>query len=301
MESKVTVVIPTVGNFKMLKRALDSVLLQTYKNIEIIVVIDGKNKKTKDQIEGLKLNDIKVIETIKKVGGGAARNIGISNASGEWIALLDDDDEWLNQKIEIQIGNALEYSTDENYFSFTSLKTVGNGDSKILPRKKWKNKYNIDEYLFVPYFGRMGGYIQTSTIFASKKFFLKNKFDESLPKHQDWDWIINTGKNKNQKIQHINTPLTLYHQENINSVGKVNRWKFSKMWIESKTNLVSKKTIDFFFMIMVIPGIINDIEISKDDKYKEINTLLCNISLKNKVSLKYIFVLFEYMLLKVKR
>lgn len=103
----VSVIITTYNrDFSILKKAIISVLNQTYTNIELIVVDDNNN----DRREELKIetqinefNCIKYIKHIKNKGLSAARNTGIENALGEYIAFLDDDDEWSKKKIELQV------------------------------------------------------------------------------------------------------------------------------------------------------------------------------------------------------
>jgi len=106
MNSIVSVIIPTYGRPDFLQRAIESVLNQTYQHVEIIVV-DDNGKGTKHQIETEEIisrySNVKyIIHDINK-NGSAARNTGIDNANGKYICFLDDDDEFLPQKIEKQI------------------------------------------------------------------------------------------------------------------------------------------------------------------------------------------------------
>ena len=92
----------------ILKRAIMSAIGQTYKNIEIIIVNDCPeqkelSKEIKKMISTIHDNRIKYIELDKNQGACIARNIGIKNSNGYYIALLDDDDEWVKEKIELQI------------------------------------------------------------------------------------------------------------------------------------------------------------------------------------------------------
>jgi len=105
----VSVIIPTFQRSEYLIRAIDSVLNQTYQNMEIIVVDDndGDNEYRKSTSENLNeyisKEQIIYLKHDKNKGLPAARNTGIKQAKGEFIAFLDDDDEWLPQKIEKQI------------------------------------------------------------------------------------------------------------------------------------------------------------------------------------------------------
>lgn len=128
---KVSVVIPTYKRPKYLKRALDSVLRQTYKNIEIIVV-DDNNSDDEYRIETekfmKKFNDsrIKYIKHERNKNGSAARNTGIKNSSGKYITFLDDDDEFADQRIE-KLVQCME-NLDESWVAcYTLIKRFVNG------------------------------------------------------------------------------------------------------------------------------------------------------------------------------
>ena len=90
----VSTVIPTYRRPDLVKRAVQSVLAQTYKAIEVVVVIDGVDDGTRAVIDNLNDPRTRVIETGINRGPAEARNIGVLAAAGSYIALLDDDDEW---------------------------------------------------------------------------------------------------------------------------------------------------------------------------------------------------------------
>ena len=109
MQPLISVVISTYKREKELIRAIDSVLAQSYKNIEIIVVDDnGKNNEFQIKTEKIMRNysqhrNIKYIPNEKNLGGALARNVGIENCNGEYIAFLDDDDQYYENKLKKQI------------------------------------------------------------------------------------------------------------------------------------------------------------------------------------------------------
>jgi glycosyltransferase involved in cell wall biosynthesis len=97
----VSVIIPTYNRADLCKRAVESVLFQTYPQLEIIVVDDGSIDNTKGVLEGM---DSRVHYLYQKNQGvSAARNYGLDRANGDFIALLDSDDEWLPWKLECQL------------------------------------------------------------------------------------------------------------------------------------------------------------------------------------------------------
>ena len=155
-QPKVSVIIPSYNRFKYLKNALDSVLNQTYKNYEIIVVNDGSDEK--EYYENNFETPIKIIHLDRNEtpnwGGSRQpnRNIAANIAEGKYLAFLDDDDIWLPEKLNIQVNfmeNSLnKFSGTEGYFGFgefdKNLKyDLYNSEHffKILKKKYKKTKY----------------------------------------------------------------------------------------------------------------------------------------------------------------
>ena len=103
-EPLISVVIPTYRRSDLVRRAVQSVLRQTYTSFEIIVVIDGMDDGTRDCLDQLGDSRIRVLETGRNQGPAEARNYGVRHATGDYVALLDDDDEWTKQKLERQLS-----------------------------------------------------------------------------------------------------------------------------------------------------------------------------------------------------
>lgn len=107
MKLKVSVVIPMYNAEDTIKSCIDSVFNQTFKDdIEIIIVNDGSTDNSEDVVKSLVdgSENKRTIKVISQINGGVskARNVGINNATGDFIALLDSDDEWLPMKLERQ-------------------------------------------------------------------------------------------------------------------------------------------------------------------------------------------------------
>ena len=102
----VTVVIPTRNRPELAAKAVESALRQTYPSLEVIVVMDGPDPETLNRLNRLHEPRLQVIALPSSVGGAEARNIGVRSARGDWIAFLDDDDEWLPEKIARQMRGA---------------------------------------------------------------------------------------------------------------------------------------------------------------------------------------------------
>jgi glycosyltransferase involved in cell wall biosynthesis len=108
----VSAIIPTRNRPELVRRAVRGVLGQTCEHMEAIVVVDGHDPATMAVLEELHDPRVRVISLEESVGGGEARNIGVAAAAGQWIALLDDDDEWLPEKVSAQLLLAAQQPDD---------------------------------------------------------------------------------------------------------------------------------------------------------------------------------------------
>src|SRR5215510_14681170 len=101
---KVCVITPTHNRAEFLRSAITSVLNQTFQDFEIVIIDDASRDHTQEVIANFSDARIKVIRNQISKGAAGARNIGLINTSCEYIAFLDDDDEWLPEKLKIQIS-----------------------------------------------------------------------------------------------------------------------------------------------------------------------------------------------------
>ena len=195
---KISVVIPTFNRIRLVARAIDSVLKQSLNPYEIIVVDDGSDDGTSEMIQN-KYKSIKLIQQ-QNDGVSAARNKGIEHAKGDWIALLDSDDEWTEKKLENQVDRLIK--APEYDFCHTNEIWIRNG-VRVNQRKKHE-KY--------------GGYIfdkclDICRISPSSVLFRKNIldhvgwFDDQLPVCEDYDlWLRITAE---YRILFIDDPLII--------------------------------------------------------------------------------------------
>ena len=173
----VSVIIPTHNRAELLARAIRSVQCQTYPHLEIIVVDDMSKDTTREVVEGFGDPRIRYIRLDTNRGGAAARNTGIRMACGEYIAFLDDDDEWEPGKTEAQVA-AL-----EKYDAVLSMSTIGN--ERNVRRLAAKGTCDLQD--LVEGMPPVGG---TSALMARANLIKELQFDESLPRCQDWDLLI---------------------------------------------------------------------------------------------------------------
>lgn len=177
---EITVVIPTYNRYELLKRALKSVLEQLYQAKEIIIVDDGSSDNT-SQIQ----KDFPTIKYVYQANKGvsSARNTGVKNATCEWIAFLDSDDEFVQDKLKKQVEfhkKNLEY-----LISYTDEIWIKNNQEIIIPKKFQKTGTDLFEK------NLSFCNIAPSSVLVHKTVFDKvGFFDEALDVCEDYDmWL----------------------------------------------------------------------------------------------------------------
>ena len=120
---KISVIIPTYNRETLIVDSINSVLNQTYKNIEVIIVDDGSVDNTQQEIDKIKDNRIKYIKLEKNYGAPNARNIGIKNAVGQLISFQDSDDILYPNKLEKQFHNIINKKSN---LDFCKIKVIFN-------------------------------------------------------------------------------------------------------------------------------------------------------------------------------
>ncbi|WP_277640134.1 glycosyltransferase family 2 protein [Wolinella succinogenes] len=209
----ISVVIPMFNRSKTIKRCLDSVCSQTYSNLEVIVVDDCSTDNSTDVVENYSDNRVRLVKLEKNSGAQAARNNGILNANGEWIAFLDSDDTWEVQKLEKQLKEL-----EKNQWN---PMTVVHGNCFCLDEstsKKWiLNLPVVEGYSFERLLSAPSPMFPA--LLTSKKALLDiGLLDESVPSYQEWDTAIRLS----QKCQfiHLNEPLFTYHFHEGETISK---------------------------------------------------------------------------------
>ena len=176
----ISVIIPTFNREKTILRAIDSVLSQTYKDIELIIVDDGSTDNTKDIVESI--DDIRIKYIFQKNSGAAeARNTGIKNAQGKYIAFQDSDDYWYPDKVEKQLAYLEDNEAD---IVFCKLKRNNYGNNDICPNLR-EGQVDYENILTYPS-------VSTQTLFGKSQVFKDNLFDYKLPALEDYAFSICT-------------------------------------------------------------------------------------------------------------
>jgi glycosyltransferase involved in cell wall biosynthesis len=248
----VTVVIPTRGRPALMLRAVKSALAQTLYAIEVIVVVDGTDPDSTEALATLHDDRLSAVCLPTSVGGSEARNIGILAGRGEFVALLDDDDEWFPSKLSAQLAEARASKFRLPVVTSRLIARRPEGD-EVWPQRPMCANEAMSEYLFCRENSiRQGeGFIQTSTLFVVRTLLLEIPFKEGLPRHQDWDWLIRANIHPDVGISWVWEPLVIYHIDAYRrSISAGTSADPSVAWVNGN-ELVTRKARAYFYATQV--------------------------------------------------
>ncbi len=185
--NKVSIIIPYYKKKNYINLTINSVLKQTFKNIEILIIYDDPNKSELSLIQRLKKKDkrIKLIINKKNIGPGYSRNKGLAKAKGNYVAFVDSDDLWKRKKLEKQISFMEKNNIN---FSYTSYDQIDKNGKKIKTISAPKNQ----SYQSLLKDCKIG----LSTVVLKKKILKKNfKFPSLTTKEDLFLWLQLSKKN----------------------------------------------------------------------------------------------------------
>ncbi len=258
MIKNVSVVIPTYGRPDLVFRAVKSILAQTFNNIEVIVVVDGPDENTERVINQVNDPRIKVLVLPENVGGSDARNAGVRLATSDWIAFLDDDDEWFPEKLAKQIEFAARL---RNPFPVISCRFVARtpDGAFVWPTRLPKPSEPISEYLFVRNsFFQGEGYLVTPSLLVKKQLLEMIPFRSGLKKHQDWDWILRIAHQDGVSFEMVPETLVIcYLEEPRFGISSKSMWRYSLKWLQENRQFVTPKAYAGFVATQIAPQAAN--------------------------------------------
>lgn len=203
----VSVVLPTYNREATIRRAMDSVLRQTYSKLELIVIDDASSDHTVEIVKEYTDKRVRLICLEENGGACRARNVGIANAKGEYIAFQDSDDEWIEDKLDTQIRILQEKDCLVCY----SAHKLYNGDSVYFKPIDYENQSKYE--------AELGKVLSEYNVIGTVTLIMKREvlsllngeyFDEQLPRLQDYEFVIRLFKIC--PIAYANRPLVnIFH------------------------------------------------------------------------------------------
>jgi len=249
----VSVVIPSRNRPVPLTKAVSSALNQTFHDIEVIVILDGPDEQSVAALKAVNDERLRVVSLSELVGGAEARNVGIREARGAWIALLDDDDEWMPEKLAEQMQMAL--AANGPCLVVTRYIDRGRRADIVHPKTAPTPGQHISDYLFcgVSWLGFRGGFLQTSTWLAPRSAFLSMPFTKGLTRNQDTDWLLRAVPALHMQVLVVWNVLSIFH--NVADPGRVTAksdWRYSINWAVSMREYFTPRAFSFFVATVTI-------------------------------------------------
>lgn len=251
----VSVIITTFKRPHLVPIAIKSVLSQTLKEIELIVVVDGPdNVPTIEVLEKITDPRFQFIVLPVNMRLGKARNQGGKLAKAPWLAFLDDDDIWMPEKLErqLKLANRSEYAYP--IVSSRFIAETSQGDF-IWPRRFPHANETIGDYLFVRHSMTQGeGMLLPSTLLVSRELLERVPFD--LDRHEDFDWLLRVDALEGVGVEFVPEPMVTWHfhqEAGLPRLSQINDWKYLLGLIQSLEFLVSEQTYAAFIVICVSP------------------------------------------------
>jgi len=200
----VSVVIPTYNRADILGRAIRSVLGQTFEDFEVLIVDDASADHTDEVVRGFSDARIRFLRQSENAGVGAARNRGMREAAGQYVALLDSDDAWLPQKLERQVDR-LASAPDRVALVYTGIVRVQEDGTEVATRP-------IDRGNVWARMLRRNVIDGTSTVLFRRSVIDRiGFFDEGMPAIEDYDyWVRLT---REYEVDVVPEPLVRYYDK----------------------------------------------------------------------------------------
>lgn len=208
----VSVIIPTYNRRDLLKNAISSVIQQSYDEIEIVVVDDGSEEDIEHIVRQFEQGNITYLRHKTNRGATAARNTGISEASGDCIAFLDSDDEWCTEKIERQVEEFRRSPEDVGVVYCDYYNSIADSEYLLIQPHDLRDG-NIHPDLLSGWMN-----IMTSQVLIRRDVFDQiGTFDEELPSFQEYDLLTRIAREYD--VVYINERLVIKKTGDFEQIG----------------------------------------------------------------------------------
>lgn len=215
-------------------------------DFEIIVVIDGPNPATEAALAGIGDKRLRVLLNERSGGAGAARNRGASIARGEWVAFLDDDDEYVPEMLERMLAVA----AGRTVMLCARARVVLPEATYVWPREPYRSDMPIDDYLFDRRsLFRGGTYMATSTTMLPRAVFAQTQYGTSSH-NEDTMLALRVTKQAGVRIEMVPETLVVVHMDaTADSLGPNYDWRAILAWAEANRNLLTRRAYSGFCLI----------------------------------------------------
>ena len=271
MDELVSVIIPTYNRKNTIMKATKSVLNQTYKNIEVIIVDDASTDGTENLFKENIDKRVRFYRYTENKGACYARNYGVEHANGRYIAFQDSDDEWLDEKIEKQLKYLKQKNAD---FVFCGMNRTSKNKKFYYPERGFDN--NKDAFIQILDANRAS----TQTMLMKKEIFETIKFDILFKRFQDWDFALQVAKN-GYKMYYLEEAL-------VDSEVQANSISLNGKTADAFLTLINKYKEDYNANSVILSKMFTRIA----QAYKRIDKKECRHYLKKSLKIHFNFKTF---------
>ena len=236
----ISVVIPTRYRPQLVQRAIESVLSQTCCDFEILVIVDGPDPETVAALDNAREERIIVLALEHNVGLAEARNVGVRRARGKWVAFLDDDDEWLPEKLQRQVETATHLGGNHVFVACRFIERTQSME-RVMPESLPTPGQHFSEYIYCE-----GGYLQPSTFFGSRALLLEVPFTAGLRHIEDTDWLLRAMGHPQIKVAVVPEVLSVYNNKDGDRESKLTPWGVPLAWAKTHHHLFTRRAFPFY-------------------------------------------------------
>ena len=217
---KASIICPCYNSEKYISQTLDSVLAQSEKDFEILIVDDNSKDKSVDIIKSYSDKRIRLFQNSENKGAAYCRNLALANAKGEYIAFLDSDDLWSSDKLEKQIKFMEENKFKFSYTNYEEIDEEGRGLNRLITGPKKITHWG---------FNRMC-YPGCLTVMYKREIYPDLQIPDNLPKNNDYAMWLLLSRKANCYL--LNENLGQYRKHNNGSISSGKKTSLFKYHID---------------------------------------------------------------------
>jgi len=236
---QVSVVIPSKDGRETLRRALDSLVANASFICEVVIVFSNSPQAYRDfcehELQGYQTYfAVRLLDSGSESNGAIARNVGIQAAQGEYVALLDDDDEWMPDKLATYFNFIREHSLSGEFVLFSTVIECNEDhtEASFYPAVRYRSQ-PIAEFIL-----KMHGGAQTSALLLPTALAKRVGFDPKLIRHQDYDFCMRL-EEAGANFYAIPKPLSYWYRRG-SGLAKGTTFDYCVQWIKANQHRISR-------------------------------------------------------------
>lgn len=242
---RVSVVIATYKRPAQLLRAVRTALAQTIANIEVVIAVEADDAASVAALATVGDDRVRHIVNRVRNGPGPARDAAAASATAPFVAFLDDDDEWLPEKLERQLALA-----DARTIVMTLSKVATAEGVFVRPGRPYDGDGPVDEWLFVRRSWFRGGdaFLQTSSLMVPRALIATLGFGTA--RHEEWELVIRAVKQHGYRLATVREALVVYQ------AGGLYPWRPSADWVVSMRDVLTPRALSGFSLNTATQGLV---------------------------------------------